>query len=125
LKTSDLELLARKFPISEATRRRNQVGDLPPSSEPQRFVHHEPVAKEEGKGADPVRCKVVIVSFRKRLIDPDNLCPKYFIDALRYCGIIKDDTAKHVVIEVTQVKVKDDPRTEITVIPLEVANPNQ
>jgi len=117
---SDIELIAKKFPISESTRRRNQVGGLPPDPEPQQTVRHDSLGPKQRKKADSKRYKVCIVSYRKRLIDPDNLCPKYFIDALRYCGVIQDDTAKHIAVEISQEKVDRnfDVRTEITVIPL-------
>ena len=120
MKTSDFELIARKFPISDATRRRNQAGGQAPGPVPQQAVRHDALGPKQRKKADPKRCKVCIVSYRKRLIDPDNLCPKYFIDALRYCGVIQDDTAKHIAVEISQEKVgrNFDVRTEITVIPL-------
>lgn len=96
---------------------RNKARDIPSDSKPQQIVRHESLAKDKGKEGHPKRCKIVIVSYRKRLIDPDNLCGKFHIDALRYCGVIEDDTAKHVVIEMSQEKVKRDERTEIEIIP--------
>ena len=115
---SDLEKLARKLPISEATRRRNQTGGVPSGPKPQQAIRHEPLGSKQVKVEHPKRCKISVVSYRKKLLDPDNLCPKFFIDSLRYEGLIADDTAAHVVIEVRQEKVKDDPRTEITITPL-------
>jgi hypothetical protein len=101
-------------------RRRNLAGGQASGSVPEQAVRHDSLGPKQRKKADPKRYKVCIVSYRKRLIDPDNLCPKYFIDALRYCGVIQDDTAKHIAVEISQEKVAGsfDVRTEITVIPL-------
>ncbi len=86
------------------------------SAKPQPIVRHEPVAEATGKGINPARIHVRITSFRRRLIDPDNLCPKYFIDCCRYCGWIPDDSAKEITLEVRQEKVgREYERTEITI----------
>jgi hypothetical protein len=63
---------------------------------------------------------VRIISFRRRLIDPDNLCPKWFIDCLRYWGYIQDDRPQDIVLEVSQEKVqtKADEHTRIEIEPL-------
>jgi len=86
--------------------------------EPQPAVPNEPMGEAPGTQAHPGRRTVRIVSFRRRLLDPDNLCPKYFIDALRYEGLIRDDTAKDIELTVSQVKVraKSEERTEIELI---------
>lgn len=65
----------------------------------------------------PGRCLVRVTSFRKKLLDPDNLCPKFFIDGLRYEGVIQDDTLEDIELETAQVKVskRNEERTEITV----------
>lgn len=63
-----------------------------------------------------MRVRVRVVSFRSRLCDPDNLCPKYFVDCLRYAGLITDDTPELITLEVSQVKVKrGEERTEIEI----------
>ena len=41
-----------------------------------------------------------------RLLDTDNLCCKYFIDALCYEGVLKGDSPKHITLEVRQEKVR-------------------
>jgi len=84
------------------------------SPKPEQAVRHEPVAKEERKDSHPGIVQVRVVSFRSRLLDPDNLCPKYFIDCLRYAKLIKDDNQSEIELSVKQVKVKkDQERTEI------------
>ena len=83
----------------------------------EQVVRHEPVAAKAREAGHPKSVRVCIVSFRCRLIDPDNLCPKYFMDCLRYCGWIEDDSARHVTFSIYQTKVtsKDQQRTEITI----------
>lgn len=77
------------------------------SAEPQRIVCDEPLAAVQGEKSDSGRVHVRVISRRVRLIDPDNLCPKYFIDCLRYAKIIQDDTADKITLEVSQEKVSD------------------
>jgi hypothetical protein len=88
-----------------------------PGAEPQRPVCHEPLAADAGEKENGRRFHVRVTSYRKRLLDPDNLCPKYFIDCLRYAGIIPDDSARFMDFTVRQQKVKgdDEERTEIEV----------
>jgi hypothetical protein len=54
----------------------------------------------------PKRVHLRITSVRKRICDPDNLVPKWHIDCLRYCGIIRDDTAQEISLEVAQRKAQ-------------------
>lgn len=87
-----------------------------PGPKPEQNVRHEPVGKKKGKAGNPVRFLVCIVSYRSRLCDPDNLCPKYFVDCLRYAEVIPDDSQAEIELKVSQVKVKRElERTEITV----------
>lgn len=87
------------------------------SAKPERVVRHEPVATKERKAGNATRIHVRVTSFRRRLLDPDNLCPKYFIDCLRYAGLIQDDRAADIALEVEQFKVKTaaEERTEILI----------
>ena len=66
---------------------------------------------DAGKERSPVgsRLRVKITSYRCRLLDPDNLCPKFLIDALRYQHLIADDSPDHIVLEVRQQKVARKP----------------
>ena len=101
-------------------RQRNAHRAASQSPQPEPAIRHEPVAEEARKGGNPGRFQVRIVSFRGRLLDPDNLCAKYFIDCLRYSEIIPDDRPQDIELSVTQIKVanKSDERTEITVTKL-------
>lgn len=87
-----------------------------PRPKPEQDVRHEPVEKEKRKTENPKRFLVSIVSYRSRLCDPDNLCPKYFVDCLRYAEIIPDDSPAEIELKVSQVKEKRKlERTEIAV----------
>jgi hypothetical protein len=80
-------------------------------------VSHEPVAEGTGEDHRPGFCVVRIKSFRTRLIDERNLYDKAITDALRYAGIIRDDSPQWCKVEVSQIRVgiKADERTEIDV----------
>ena len=85
-------------------------------AEPQPVVCDEPVAAAARKARDSRRVRVCVISFRARLCDPDNLCPKYFIDCLRYAGLIADDTPECITLEVRQVRCRRvEQRTEILI----------
>lgn len=97
-----------------ARRRTAKACDSRQAAEPERPVCHEPLGSTQGKEGDIRRCRVSIVSFRRRGVDPDNLCCKWVVDALRYSGIIQDDTAKHIELQVRQEKSETE-YTEVTV----------
>src|SRR5687768_13426165 len=78
--------IARSSPVVERSHRSEPLG-TPPIQE-----------------ANTQRIVVRVHSVRKRLLDEDNLCEKFLVDALRYCGFISDDAAKLVKIEVSQEK---------------------
>jgi hypothetical protein len=85
--------------------------------EPEPALCHEPLGSTKGKTKYPASIHVSITSWRLRPVDPDNLCPKYFIDCLKYAGIIPDDTPWDISLEIEQVQVEDrrDEGTEIVV----------
>jgi Holliday junction resolvase RusA-like endonuclease len=73
---------------------------------PQPSVRNEPLATVQVKKANP-RCRVLrVISYRTRICDTDNLCPKWIIDALRYAQIIEDDSPEHIELQVLQRKVE-------------------
>lgn len=63
---------------------------------------------------------VRVTSFRKRLLDEDNLCAKYHVDLCRYARIIPADDPTQTKIEVCQVKVAkgEDEFTRVEVFPI-------
>ncbi len=75
------------------------------SAKPEFAVRDESLAEEKREASHTGRVHVRVISRRKRLIDPDNLCAKYFIDCLRYAQIIQDDSADKITLEVSQEKV--------------------
>ena len=84
-----------------------------------RTVRNDALGEKKGKGGNAAGVLVRVTSRRTRLIDPDNLTPKYFIDCCRYCGWIADDSASHVRVETSQEKVcKEDEETIIEIIQL-------
>ena len=93
-----------------------KAGGAAPGAEPQPVVRHEPVAAAARKTRDAGRVRIGVVSYRARLCDPDNLCPKYFIDCLRYAGLIADDTPDCITLEVRQVRCRRaEQRTELLI----------
>lgn len=92
--------------------------DVPtPSPKPKRAVRSKPLGATKVKKRDSSFYVVRIKSFRVRLLDTDNLIPKWHVDALRYAGIIPDDSPELADITTTQEKVatKAEERTEIEI----------
>lgn len=99
----------------EQRTKQNNINRAVSRAFPEPIVQHEPVAAKEREASHSGRIHVRVISYRRRLCDPDNLCPKYFIDCLRYAQIIPDDRAKDITLEVSQEKSNDE-RTEIEVL---------
>ena len=89
-----------------------------PQSEP--AVCLESVGTTPREDCHAKSCAVSIVSYRHRLLDTDNLCAKYFLDAIRYSQLIADDCADEIEYSIRQEKVErpEDERTEIILTPL-------
>lgn len=85
------------------------------TAELKRTILNEPLEKKQAKETNSERHTVFLVSYTTRIQDRDNVCPKYHIDALRYQGIIPDDTIEDIDLFVEQVRVKKKifERTEI------------
>ena len=108
--------LKQLFPNASESFIRNNSAPVE-SSKPERSICHESLAEKKAKRDSPTRFHIRVKSFRKRLCDPDNLTVKWGIDSLRYAGIIPDDTAKDISLEISQEKSEDE-RTEITITQL-------
>lgn len=94
----------------------HKAGGAASRAEPQPVVRDEPLAAPPREAGDAGRVRVSVVSYRARLCDPDNLCPKYFIDCLRYAGLIRDDSPECITLEVRQVRcARRDERTELLI----------
>lgn len=90
-----------------------------PSPEPERRSENGVSRSDAPKESDPiVRKRVAITSYRCRLCDPDNLVVKWHVDALRYAGLLQDDSYQHIELTVRQEQVHHeiDERTEIELI---------
>jgi hypothetical protein len=71
----------------------------------------------KGKGGTGVKFRIVVTSYRNRHCDPDNLCPKYYIDEIERAGLIPDDSSEYITEVVKRVRViKGEPKTVIEVI---------
>ena len=113
--------LLRRFPnASESFIKANS--DPEPSSPRKDAVMEchpgtEPLAKGQGEKANPGRVHIRFVSVRKCLLDPDNLCEKYILDCLRYCGVIQGDEPEKITLETTQRKAKkgEEEHTQIEI----------
>lgn len=90
------------------------------SAQPEQAVRPPPLEPPQGETLYAGRVSVRIVSYRRRLLDPDNLCAKWFLDACRYSRLISDDRPQDITYEVSQIKVrqKAEERTEVTLTPL-------
>lgn len=89
----------------------------PSRAESERTVLDGAVGSAKGKEGHPTRHAVSVTSYRVRSVDPDNLCSKYFIDALRYAGTLHDDRPEDIDYSINQKKVakKAQEKTLITV----------
>ncbi len=92
----------------------------PSGAQPQPPVLDAPVEPPQGEAFYAGRVHVRITSYRRRLLDPDNLTAKWFLDACRYSRLIRDDKPEDITYEVGQEKVarKEDERTEIVIEPI-------
>lgn len=61
------------------------------------------------------RVLIVVTSYRRRLLDQDNLCCKYIIDLCRYAGIISGDSPGAAEIKVAQEKLGPKEPERVTI----------
>lgn len=92
---------------------------LSSGADPKRTSKYKFLGSIQGAEGYPARFHVRITSFRCQLGDADSLCGKYFVDALRYSGIIRDDTTSLLDYSIRQEKVKTrkEEKTEIEITP--------
>ena len=53
-----------------------------------------------------------IIAYQKRMIDPDNICAKLYIDGLK-CLVIEDDTPEYVIRVTTESRKSNKDYVEI------------
>ena len=82
-------------------------GDQHPQGDPKLELRDRPgsLPNDPVQSNDSVGYIVSIKAYRCRLLDEDNICEKYHIDALRYAGIIPEDDPGTVRIKTSQSKV--------------------
>ena len=102
--------ITRRFPNASAAFIAANLD--PENSGPAAVVEHDPgdapLAAETIQRRNRRQFFVRVTSFRRRLLDEDNLCAKYHVDLCRYAGAIPDDAPGQVKIEVGQVKGKHE-----------------
>lgn len=86
---------------------------------PQQAFRDVVLDAEQAQERDSSRYTVLVTSYRKRLLDEDNLCEKYHVDGLRYCGILPSDSARRTKIRVFQIQIRgnEEEKTVIHIIP--------
>jgi Holliday junction resolvase RusA-like endonuclease len=101
-------------------KRDNQAGGVASSPIAEQAVCDEPLGAKRRETQDAGRFQVRITSYRRRLLDPDNLVGgcKYFIDCCRRAKIIPDDRQQDIelIVKQEQVKLKGFERTEIEIM---------
>lgn len=116
------EQLDERLRNNPALARRNQVGGEAPSAQSQSGIGQALYAASEVKARHPRKRLVRITCFRARhLQDPDNGVYKWHIDAIRHAGLVDDDTAEAIRLEIqpeVKVATQAEERVEIEVIPL-------
>jgi hypothetical protein len=86
------------------------------ATEPQRLCREGPLEEcLHDQKASTERVHIRIVSTRKRLLDPDNLVPKWHIDCLRFIGAIRGDEPDKITLEVSQVKAAKGQQEIVTI----------
>jgi len=98
----------------------NATHSKTPRPKPESPVLDESLWPPQREGQNPRRFRICITSVRKRLIDPDNLCGKYFIDCCRYAGLIHSDAPQFIEVTTTQRKPVEgeEEHTLIDILPL-------
>lgn len=91
-----------------------------PRSKPEPVISNALEGKKQRSERHADGFAVVITSYRTRTVDADALVGKYFVDALRYCGLLSGDENEKLDYKVRQIHVsqKSDERTEITIEPI-------
>jgi hypothetical protein len=104
MKPDDLKKLIAGASRSTQSLNPSLVAGLP-SAEPQQSPVPALAIHSQTEKRRPFCRHIRITARRVRLQDPDNAVVKFIIDGLRKAGVIEDDTASHITLEVTQEKV--------------------
>jgi hypothetical protein len=98
----------------------NQIAGGGPAPQLERASRHGALGSRKGEKADTGKFLVRVTSFRRRLLDEDNLAEKYHVDCCRYAGLLPSDAPQKAKIEVAQQKVgmKEDEYTLVEITPI-------
>ena len=89
-----------------------------PEQSARRKVKRSVAAEEANEESCPGRYRLVVTSYCRRHTDPDNLCPKWFIDELVRAKILTDDSSKYIEAitkRATKISQKEKERTVIEI----------
>lgn len=116
--SKSVQELNRKLAIEIPYPHDYQTGSESSHSQPEPPVPTKLLGPGQGTAQGAARIVVRLTSFRVRLLDPDNLCPKALVDGLRYAGIIPDDRPQDIELAIAQQKVahRREERTEIELV---------
>lgn len=94
-----------------------RTDDAGAPAKPKRIAGHGTLGPPQVKVPTGQHFLVVVTSYRKRLLDEDNLIEKYHVDLCRYAGILPADSPGTAKIEVKQEKVgpKEPERVSIQI----------
>lgn len=100
------ELLKELFPNASPSfiRANTDTGNPGPVTELESDTRDGALGQAQIQKRTSEKFLVRVTSFRKRLLDYDNLCEKYHVDCCRYAGIVPADDPTQTEIEVRQVK---------------------
>lgn len=87
------------------------------STEPKLSPAKASNGNRQDKASNPKRYIISFTIYRVRKLDPDNIVVKWHVDALRYAGLIYDDTEEAIKLSINQEKVSSykDQKTIITI----------
>ena len=101
-----MSLLKKVFPHASKDFEDLNPDGIPSGADAQSSIRNGTLAEKKGKDSNPRKYAVCVTSYRTRLADAEGLCAKYFVDSLRYSGIIHDDTEAAITFQISQKKVE-------------------
>lgn len=116
--------LKRLFPkASDAFIQANSDKDTKEDGKLESNTINEPLAETQPKKGVPERLSVVVESRRHRELDKYNLFDKFWVDCLRYAGIIPGDSPKEIEHYLFQTIIPKTEKEEIviTIEPISVS----
>lgn len=115
---NETDYLAMLAQASESTRRLNAdiaAGSSRQVAELESAFGNAPLATGKVQETTRGRFLVCVTSFRKRLLDEDNLAEKYHVDLCRYAGALPADSPDKTRIEVRQIKTGKGEPERVTI----------